>query len=211
MMIEKEVVRRRAGEMRHRQEDKESISARIVQRLMSMPQYVAAETVMWYVDVRDEVRTRHALPVALADGKRVVIPYCLGKDLRLFHLHSPADLSPGAFGILEPCEELRRKDDRMVDPADVDWVAVPGVAFDVEGRRLGHGHGFYDRFLAGLSTQAVRVGVGFECQIVARVPTADHDVRMDWIVTQDRTIPCDGRGNERGGGDPGVRAGGEDC
>ena len=200
-MLEKDSVRDAAREKRRRQTNKDENSRQIIKRLLAMPEYQSSGNVMWYVDVRDEVRTRHALPIALASDREIVVPYCDGDDLRLFRLHKIGDLLPGAFGILEPRQELRHDADRKVDPGELDFVVVPGVAFDRDGGRLGHGRGFYDRLLAQVDAETTLVGLAFECQIAAKVPISGHDVAMDWLVTQRRTLRC-----QNG---LGVRAGGE--
>jgi 5-formyltetrahydrofolate cyclo-ligase len=66
-------IRKQAHENRKTQADKDGVSVAIVDRFMKLPEYAAAHTVMFYVDVRDEVRTRHALPEALATGTRTVL------------------------------------------------------------------------------------------------------------------------------------------
>lgn len=168
-----------------------------------MPEYAAAKCALWYVDARDEVRTQHALPNVIATGKRIVIPYCDGDDLQLFLLRDLAELTPGAFGILEPDEQMRKNADRTVAPIEVDFAVIPGVAFDEAGGRLGYGRGFYDRLLERVRCEALKVGLAFECQILGQIPMADHDCPMDALVTELRTIRCNR--------DPRVRASGEDC
>ncbi|QDV86695.1 5-formyltetrahydrofolate cyclo-ligase [Stieleria magnilauensis] len=201
----KDSIRRAAAAARREQGDKERLSRQITDRLQSMPQYAAAGCVLWYVHVRDEVRTEQALQQTLRGtrqaGKRIAVPYCVGEDLHLFDLRGWDDLSPGAFGILEPRPEIRGRADRSVAATELDLIVVPGVAFDPDGGRLGHGRGFYDRLLAGVRAETALVGVAFECQIVPHVPLDDHDVSMDWVVTEKRLIGCQG--------DPRVRAGGE--
>jgi 5-formyltetrahydrofolate cyclo-ligase len=82
----KTAIRKQAHENRRQQPEKDAVSERIVRRFMDLPEYEKAGTVMFYVDVRDEVRTRQALPEALASGKRIVVPYCLDGELELFWL-----------------------------------------------------------------------------------------------------------------------------
>ena len=202
-MTEKDSLRRAAREERRRQPDKDAVSQRIIDRLMAMSQYDCAVKVMWYVDVRDEVRTRSSLPRVLASEKEIVVPYCQGDDLRLFRLRRTDELSPGAFGILEPRDDLRGQDGRTADPQELDLVIVPGVAFDERGGRLGYGRGFYDRLLGEVAPRVTLVWVAYDCQIFASIPTNDHDIAMDWLVTERRTIRC------RGG--LGLRAEGEGC
>ena len=79
-----------------------------------------------------------------------------------------------------------------VAPGAVDWVLVPGVAFDPCGRRLGYGGGFYDRLLPLFAPGTARVAGAFDVQIVPRVPAAPHDLAVHTIVTETRTIPAAG-------------------
>ena len=77
-----------------------------------------------------------------------------------------------------------------MDPAEIDLVLVPGLAFDAAGGRLGRGGGFYDRFLATLGPAAARVGVAFDAQILPEVPTDGLDARMSCVVTDARVMPA---------------------
>src|SRR5688500_17133288 len=72
----KAVLRRVAYDARNAQDDKDRISEIAVATLVQLPEYHAAETVLWYLDCRSELRTRHALPSALSSGKHIVVPYC---------------------------------------------------------------------------------------------------------------------------------------
>jgi 5-formyltetrahydrofolate cyclo-ligase len=72
--------------------------------------------------------------------------------------------------------------------AAIDWVLVPGVAFDPNGHRVGYGGGYYDRLLPLLQQDAHRISGAFELQLVDRVPTAPHDLTVDAIVTERRTL-----------------------
>jgi len=68
---------------------------------------------------------------------------------------------------------------------------VPAVAFDGRGHRIGYGGGYYDTALREFE-QASRVGLAFECQVVEQVPEAKHDLAVDWVITESRTIDCHG-------------------
>jgi 5-formyltetrahydrofolate cyclo-ligase len=70
-----------------------------------------------------------------------------------------------------------------VDPALLDVVVVPGLAFTPDGRRLGQGGGHFDRFLARLRADCVRIGVAFDEQLVADLPTSSHDIAVDVVIT----------------------------
>ncbi|MGH7202677.1 MAG: 5-formyltetrahydrofolate cyclo-ligase, partial [Planctomycetaceae bacterium] len=97
----KQTIRRQAHAARNALENKDELSRRIVAKFLALPEYADAETVMFYVDVRSEVRTRHALPEALQSGKRIVVPYCVaGETLELFHLERMDELETGMYRIL---------------------------------------------------------------------------------------------------------------
>jgi 5-formyltetrahydrofolate cyclo-ligase len=169
---------------RRSQPDKEDLSRRILAQLLALPEYGAARTVMSYVSLPDEVYTNTLIEHAWADGRRVVVPYCVGSLLQLFVLERLEELSPGAMGILEPRPELRSRVDRRADPAELDLVVVPGVVFDRRGGRIGFGKGYYDRLLGRLRPTAAIVALAFECQMVDRLPMFEHDVLMHRIVTE---------------------------
>src|SRR5207237_10086149 len=104
-----------------------------------LPEYAESRTVLFYVDVRTEVKTRDFLSVALTHGKKIVVPWCRPDGhLELFWLQSMDELTVGMYKILEPRAELRRLPERHVSPFDLDLVMVPGVAFDRSGARMGH-------------------------------------------------------------------------
>jgi 5-formyltetrahydrofolate cyclo-ligase len=181
--MEKKRFRDAAWAARHAQANKETLSRNIVQRLISLPEYDAAQTVAYYVDVRDEVRTRFALPDAFRSGKRILVPFCLEDQLKLCRIDSLDDLEVGRFGVLEPRMEMRHSD-RIIPASEANLMVVPGVAFDRHGGRMGHGLGYYDRLLINASQATVLVGLAYECQIFPEIPVDAHDVSMDRVITE---------------------------
>ncbi len=180
---------------REAQTDKDALSRRILERVFSLPSYQAAGTVLFYVDVRNEVQTGWVLSEVLAADKRLVVPFCVDRELELFWLQDLKELAKGRFGILEPKPELRTLPDRRISPEELDFLVVPGVAFDRHGGRMGHGFGFYDHLLSQIPPGVPKIGLGFECQMLPRVPTEPHDVPLDTIVTEaavysSGTAPC---------------------
>lgn len=187
----KSAIRQLGQVARRQQPEKLAASRRIFERLVALPGFGDRRTILFYLDARDEVRTQFALADQLARPVRVVIPWCTpARELALFWLRDLSELSPGAFGILEPRSELRLLSDRCIQPSEVDLVLVPGVAFDESGGRLGHGQGYYDKLLAGVRPQCHRVGLAFESQIVPHVPREPHDIPMHDILTERRSIHC---------------------
>jgi 5-formyltetrahydrofolate cyclo-ligase len=181
---QKREIRAQARANRLRQADKDGLSRRICHALAALPEYLRARTVMFYVELGSEVRTRPFLPTAWQDGKRVVVPYCVGEQLGLFCLERLDELAPGALGILEPTAELRGLADRQVDVSRLDLIVVPGVAFDRRGGRLGRGKGYYDRLLRQVRPDATLVALAFECQLFAEIPMLPHDVYMHKVISE---------------------------
>jgi 5-formyltetrahydrofolate cyclo-ligase len=189
----KTAIREAAHANRRAQADKDGVSAQIVATFMNLPEYAAARTVMFYVDVRDEVRTRHALPSAIQGDKRIVIPFCVEGELELFHLESMDELSVGMYKILEPRAELRDVAAKRLQPEDLDLIMVPGVAFDRQGGRTGHGKGYYDKLLQHARPECPLVALAFECQMFGEIPMQEHDIFMDKVVTEQAVYSGRGR------------------
>ena len=190
----KKSIREQAHAARQAQPDKDGVSQQVMARVMQLPEYQRAQTVMFYVDVRTEVRTRQALPEALASGKHVVIPYCVDGELELFHLESMDELELGMYRILEPKAELRSVPSKRTPVEKLDLILVPGVAFDRRGGRTGHGKGYYDKLLEHALSATPLVALAFECQLFPEIPMQDHDIYMDKVVTEAAVYEGLGRG-----------------
>ena len=181
----KQLIRKQAHQNRRDQENKDELSKVIVDQFMSLPEFQAAGTVLFYVDVRAEVRTRHALPAALETGKKIIVPWCNeAGELELFLLESMDELELGMYSILEPKVELRRLTSKVVQPEDIDLIMVPGVAFDKRGGRTGHGKGYYDKLLEHCRLDCPLVALAFDCQMFPEIPMQSHDVFMDRVITE---------------------------
>jgi 5-formyltetrahydrofolate cyclo-ligase len=177
--LRREILARRDTEL-----ERPRRSGAIVERILNLPEYEAAALVSAFVGVGTEVDTLPFIETALARGKRVAVPWVDGRVLRLFDLARVGDLAPAPFGLLEPPPDLRADTSREVTPAEVDLFVVPGVAFDLDGGRLGHGRGYYDGLLARARTGVPFVAAAFECQLVERVPMSPRDVPMNMIATE---------------------------
>jgi 5-formyltetrahydrofolate cyclo-ligase len=159
-------------------------SQAVVQRLIGLGPISTASTVLAYLAFGSEVSVDGLLCWGWNAGKRMAVPLCRPADRGLIAccIEGFDEVGRGWYGIREPKGERLR----TVPPGEIDAIVVPGVAFDRQGRRLGFGGGYYDRFLAA-ETRAVRIGVAFACQVVAEVPAGPHDIPMNCIVT-DREI-----------------------
>lgn len=151
-------------------------SVPIMERLLRVPQFSAAKTVLMYYSLDDEVYTHDAIDTLLNSGKTVLLPAVIGDGLMELHSYTGHDsLRQGALGIMEPVG------DTFTDFKDIEAVAVPGMAFDKEGNRLGRGKGYYDRLLPKL-TSATLIGVAFQFQKFNSIPAEPHDIKMDMVL-----------------------------
>ena len=189
----KKQIREQAHANRKAQENKDELSTAICRKFAELPEFAKAESVMAYIDVRTEVRTRQFLPELLASGKRVIVPYCVNDILELFLLSDMEELSIGMYKILEPKPELRTVKEKQVDVRSLDLIMVPGVAFDRRGGRMGHGKGYYDKLLEHARPDTPLVALAFECQLFPEIPTQSHDIFMDKIITEQAIYQGKGR------------------
>jgi len=190
----KRVIREQAHANRREQAEKDEFSRIICEKFVSLPEFATAKTVMFYVDVRTEVRTRQYLPTALRHSKEIIVPWCnAAGELELFRLKNMDDLAIGMYKILEPKEEMRSLPERQVAVAELDLIMVPGVAFDRDGARMGHGKGYYDKLLQHARQDTPLVALAFECQLFPVIPMQPHDIFMDRIITESAIYQGRGR------------------
>lgn len=149
----------------------------ICTKVIERPEWKKASTVCLYFSRPDEVDTKPLLAAALTAEKTVVFPRISGCELVLHRITSITDFVRGKYQIFEP-----RASTPEVDPKTIDLFIVPGVAFDREGYRLGHGKGYYDRLLAGID--APKIGLAYSFQIVAQLPRSSYDVPMTLVVSE---------------------------
>ena len=155
-----------------------SLGQRIQHRLLQEEAFTQAETLMLYSPIQNEVATDLILRAALRHDRTVVYPRVRGEALDLVRVGSPADLKPGAFGVLEP------EGDRSHSVDQIDLILVPGVGFDRRGYRLGFGKGFYDRLLEGSGFNGVTIGLCYGFQLVKELPVEPHDMPVDCVITE---------------------------
>jgi 5-formyltetrahydrofolate cyclo-ligase len=161
-------------------------SAAIGTALARREDFATASTVLLTLPFGSEWDSMPLLLTALERGKAVVLPRvnATARTLELCRLSEPArDVLPGYRGIPEPQSHCA-----LIAADAIDWVLVPGVAFDPAGHRLGYGGGYYDRLLPQLRRDAARIAAGYEIQLVDRVPAGPHDVPVQTLATEIRTL-----------------------
>jgi 5-formyltetrahydrofolate cyclo-ligase len=173
-------------------QDRTAASEAVAARVCALPSFQQAQCILLTLPFRSEWDTRPLFVAALAGGKTIALPR-VNAQSRMLDLHGVFDLAthtaPGYRGIPEPSHTLPR-----IDIGAIDWVLVPGVAFDVAGRRLGYGGGYYDRLLALLTPGTPKVAGAYDLQVVPRVPAAPHDLTVDAIATPTRMLITTGGG-----------------
>ena len=154
-------------------------SAAICRRLRALPELGRAQVLLSYMAAWDEADLSLLHEALLAEGKTLAFPVT-GPEGRMeaWTPSGPGAMKKGRFGLLEP----DRTRARQILPGQMDIVLVPCVAFDSACMRLGHGAGYYDRYLPGCSG-ALLIGLAFEEQRLPRVTAMAHDRAMDLIVT----------------------------
>jgi 5-formyltetrahydrofolate cyclo-ligase len=171
-------------------QDRAAASHAIAARVGALPSFREARCILLTLPFRSEWDTRALFAAALARGTTVALPR-VNSETRMLDLHGVTDIAtdtaPGYRGIPEPAATLPR-----IDIRSIDWVLVPGVAFDTEGRRLGYGGGFYDRLLALLPPETPRIAGAYDLQVVPQVPAAPHDLVVDIIATPTRMLTTAG-------------------
>jgi len=136
-----------------------------------------AGTVMSYVAFGSEADLSTINDAVLADGHRLLVPRVEGTEIVAVERVPGGETRRSSFGIEEPVGP-------PVEPAEIDLVLAPGVAFDRRGGRLGYGAGYYDGFLPKLPAGTPVIGVCFSVQVVDAVPVEEHDVRVDVVVSE---------------------------
>lgn len=173
-------------------DDIQRLSAAVCRRIAASGFYAAAETVLMYLPIAQEVDLTPLALRCFQDGKTVCVPRMdwASRHMRAVEIRSLEDeFEQRNCGVREPVSG------RAIPVDEIDLVLAPGLAFDTAGRRLGRGGGFYDRFLAQptLRSAGTKIcGVAFDSQIVDRVPVEPHDAPLGVIVTDRRLIcaPC---------------------
>jgi 5-formyltetrahydrofolate cyclo-ligase len=168
-------------------EELAALSSAVQRRLFDFTPFSSCSFPMFFVSFRSEILTEGMIKQSLAAGKRVAVPVTKIKERELVPSELKdfdAELAEGAYGVPEPKPEFLRP----VSPLELDFVAMPGLAFDRAGNRLGYGGGFYDRFVARLRPGVPLVALAFAFQLLDAVPTGEYDRKIDAIVTDSETI-----------------------
>ena len=154
-------------------------SKKIQKKLKKINAFSDAQKIGVYYPIGSEILTQDIIQELLSNGKEVFLPKVIGKNMEFRKIVDFSSLEKGSFDIMEP------KNDCQIDN-DLDVVLVPTVGISQIGVRLGYGHGFYDRFLA--EHKITTISLTFEKQIIKNIPKSEHDIMIDWIITEERVV-----------------------
>lgn len=151
-------------------------SRAICERVVTHPLFLRARGIFIYMDVRNEVCTRQIIQTAWEQKKKVGIPKVTGKEMAFYEISSFHETAPGTFGVDEPTGETRISPTGML-------MVMPGVAFDKKRNRIGYGAGYYDTYLKAHPGMP-KAALAFEFQILDEIPSEEHDILPDILVTE---------------------------
>ena len=167
-------------------------SDEITNKIISSEEYINASTVLSYMPLHDEVNVNINL---MTEKKRVFIPKVREETTTIdfFRYTDKTKIQRGAYTILEPEEDGEIFDLSSPEKYGNILALIPGRAFTIDGKRLGRGKGYYDRFLSGLikifpKDKVTIAGVCFMPQIIPDIPTEDFDIKMDFVFYNDRQM-----------------------
>lgn len=161
-------------------EQKQFIDQALTERLLQHPFYQEAKVIATYLSFPHEFQTQGLIEQALRDGKKVLIPKTYPKGRMDFVIYDPQKLVKTSFGLLEPQGDLG-----VVDASQIDLVHVPGLAFTMEGYRIGYGGGYYDRYLEQFSGHTL--STVYPCQIRDFIPE-NHDIPVQEVLIDEGNL-----------------------
>lgn len=156
---------------------RKEMNIRIFRKVVDSDWFRNADTLLLYISCKGEPDTLHILQEAFAQNKQVAVPRCLADGIMEFiRIRSLLDLEEGAYGIPEPVgAEHPVITDRTV-------CLVPAVGFTADGKRLGQGGGYYDRFLAAYP-HLQTAGICYQCCLCDDLPCEPHDRNVNIVIT----------------------------
>lgn len=168
---------------------------KICRNILTLKEFVEADTVFCFVSTKKEIDTRLIFEEAWKMGKRVVVPRCEGKGhMEAYEIHSFSELVEGSYGILEPGRTCK-----AVRPDEIQFAVVPCLSCSLQGWRLGYGGGYYDRYFGRAESmnaeskgngcagkRMIKAVICREQLLEEDICREEHDIRMDIVVTERR-------------------------
>ena len=168
----------------------QAASSRIALNVLTMPEVRDCKTILAYFSVGREPATLALISKLLDEGKRVCLPLCVDLDeegrrtgtvdaMEARVIKSFDDLVSGAYGIPEP-----KADTEMMLPEYIDLIILPCLSCDRNCNRIGHGAGYYDKYLSKTRGDCFTLAMCFEEVLADEIPMEPHDRPVDAVVTE---------------------------
>ena len=154
-------------------------SKQIHENLQKNSSFIDSQNIACYFPIGSEINTHDIMLDILKHGKNLLLPKIIDDNIQFYIVTNLEKLEKGSFEIMEPKENYEKA-------KKIGCVLIPTVGVSKLGTRLGYGRGYYDRFL--LSTDAVKISLTYSKQIIKSIPSDSHDIKMNWIVTEDENI-----------------------
>lgn len=168
-------------------EEKAVMDKNIIFSLKEKEFYKNSKNIFIYLGFGSEIDTMSYIQDFINEGKHIFIPRTdiKTKKMEAVEITSLDGLKENKYGILEPNnnkEEFYKN--------NLDLIILPGVAFDHNGRRIGYGGGYYDRYLEDIDKRIIKVALTYDFQLLENVPAEEHDIKADYIITETMSIKC---------------------
>jgi len=152
-------------------------SEKMQKKLKKIYAFKNAQKIGVYYPIQSEIFTQDIIQELISNGKEVFLPKVVEEKMEFRKITDFSSLEKGRFDIMEPKENCPKNN-------NLDVILIPTVGISPSGVRLGYGNGFYDKFLA--ENKTTTIALTLEKQIVKNIPKSEHDISIDWIVTEDR-------------------------
>lgn len=152
----------------------------ICDKLLNNERLIGAKNVLLYYPTLDEVDIRPVIEYCWKTSKNVYIPFI--KEIKIGKVEGMGDLKDFGLGFKEPTLSVLYNHEKDCNKLRIDLIILPGLGFDKEGNRLGHGKGWYDRFISMLGYRPILIGVCFKEQIVKEIPHENYDIQVDEVI-----------------------------
>lgn len=165
------------------QTEHENLCKNLSTLLFQTKAYKECDLLFTYVSFGSEVDTKNIIKKAIVDGKRVFAPRVEVQNMEFYEIHELESLIYSRYGIAEPhpSKESRYKG---LENEKSKLMLLPGLAFDLNGNRIGYGAGYYDRYLfTHLQTHFYKIALAFDFQIIDKIDTDEHDIKADALLS----------------------------
>ena len=152
---------------------------KICDSIINLDEFKKSKTIFCFINLENEINTRPIIEQAWTMGKSIAVPKCTGQGImELYNINSYDDLESGSYGIREP-----KKSCPCVSPEQIDFAVIPCISCDLNGWRLGHGGGYYDRYLE--HTTFMTAVICRQAVLSESIPHENYDRRMNIVVTEE--------------------------